>query len=131
MSAYSQTSARVEMGFIVGFTVIWIVLWLLPRHLWLPIPPYRWDSGASLGIQTIAYVWAALLLMLPLLLPLMGGHLVVRRRAASCCARLAAFATLALTLVPLAVIAGGTLIRIAYIGNIDSASSPLFYWWPQ
>jgi hypothetical protein len=131
MSAHSQTSVRVETGVIVALATIWMVLWLLPRHVWFPIPPYREDPDASVGVQALAYTWAALLLILPLLLPLLGGHLTVRRWADRPAGRSSALATFALAVVPLVVIGGSTLMRITDAGNIDSAASPLFYWWPR
>ena len=131
MSAPREISGRAEAIILVTCVASWIVLWQLPHYVWFPIPPYRWHPGASVGIRAFAYGWAVLLLLLPFVLPLIGGHLSVRQWMRGGRSRLSAVGWLAVALFPIGVVGFGILARITDTANLDSAATPLFYWWPH
>ena len=130
MSTRPAISPRSEAILIAAFLVVWFALWLLTPHVSLPIPPYRDHPGASLGIQALAYAWAALLLLLPFLLPLFGCHLAVRHWARGAGSRLLTVTFGAFALFPIIAVGVGILRIVTDPAHIDSARSLLFYWWP-
>jgi hypothetical protein len=131
MSVPREISERAEAIILVAGVASWVVLWQLPHYVWLAIPPYRDRPGASVGIQVVAYGWAAFLLLLPFILPVIGCHLSVRQWMRGGRSRLSAMAWLALALFPIGVVGVGILARMTDTANLDSAATPLFYWWPH
>ena len=131
MSRRLDVSARWEAAVVASCAIVWIVLWQFPHYLWLPIPPYRDHPGAPFVIQTVAYVWAALLLLLPFLLPFLGAHLAFRQWPRRGVPRHFGIMLCALAIFPAAVVGFGILWRVLNLVNVDSAEFTLFYWWPR
>lgn len=128
-----STSGRFEASVIVGLLLLWVGLWLLPQHFWVPIPPYREDRrwSALIALQVLAYTWAALLLLLPGLMPTLAACFAVRLWKSARASRLLALGLCVLSILPLMVVVIGILRRMTDAPYIDSAASPLFYWWPR
>jgi hypothetical protein len=127
-------SGRLEGSMVVGLALLWIGLWLLPQYLWIPIPPFREDSrwSDSALLNAFAHVWAALLLLIPGLLPVLAGGVTRRfwKRPAPA-SHLGLIGLCLLSVLPLLVVAVGILRRMAESPFTDTVAPPLFYWWPR
>lgn len=119
---------------VVGLVLLWLGLWLLPQYLWIPIPPFREDprwSDSSM-LRALADIWAALLLLIPGLLPVLAGCVTGRlwRRSAPA-SHLVLIGLCVLSVLPLLIVAEGIVRRMAEPPFTDSVTPPLFYWWPR
>lgn len=127
-------SRRLEGGIIIGLMLLWLALWRLPQCFWIPIPPFREDPRwtNSTMLRVLAYVWAALLLLIPGFLPVLAGCITVRfwKRSARI-SRLVLIGLCLLSVLPLLVVAEGILRRMVEPSFTDSVAPPLFYWWPR
>ena len=131
MRARLEIPPRWEAAFVASLLAVWFTLLFATPHVSLPIPPYRDQPDAALSLQGVAYAWAALLLLLPFLLIVSGWHLAVRTWVRGPASRLLAVLFGALSFLPIAVMGIGILRKAMDPTQIDSAASPLFYWWPH
>lgn len=131
MSPRPEISPRWEAAFLGSLLAVWCALLFAMPHVSLPIPPYRDQTDAPLSLRVVAYSWAALLLLLPFLLVIFGCHLTVRTWVRGPASKLLAVLFAALAFSPIVAVGIGILRRAMDPTQIDSAASPLFYWWPH
>lgn len=125
---------RLAASIVIGLMLLWMGLWLLPQYLWIPIPPFREDPrwSDSILLSAISYAWAALLLLIPGLLPVLAGGVTRRHwKRPAPVSHLGLISLCLLSVLPLLVVAAGILWRLAEAPFTDTVAPSLFYWWPR
>lgn len=128
MKSTGTSPARRQLAIIAIAVALWFSLWLLLWQVNLPIPPYFRRTDVSVAVQLVSNLWAAALVILPGLLPVLA-ILFARRNSIAPFRHPFAAGVVLLSFVPLLIVVGAACKRMSDEPYVDSVISPLFYFY--